>query len=59
MDMAKKLAEAGNSPSVIAPYGGKMYHRLAVASFDSFQEAQTRADELKADMGDGLWVLKY
>lgn len=59
MDMAEKLAEAGSSPSIINPYGGKMYHRLAIASFDSFQEAQSRADELKAEMGDGLWVLKY
>jgi len=59
MDLAKELAEQGNSPSIIPPYGDKIYYRLAIDDRGSFQEAQTRADELKADHGDGLWVLKY
>ena len=59
MDMGKKLAEAGKSPVIIPPYGGKIYYRLAVEDHATFNEAQSRADELKAEMGDGLWVLKY
>ena len=59
MDLAQELAEQGNSPSIIPPYGDKIYYRLAIDDRGSFQEAQSRADELKTDLGDGLWVLKY
>ena len=58
-DYAKKLSGEGMSPTIIPPFGSTMFYRTALQDFDSFAEAQSKADELKATYGDGLWVLKY
>jgi hypothetical protein len=59
MDYAKKLSANGTSTQIIPPYGKTKFSRLAVGNFDSFAEAQTSADGLKATYGDGIWVIKY
>jgi tetratricopeptide (TPR) repeat protein len=59
MDYAKKHIESGKSFKIIEPFGTSKFHRITIQDFETFNEAQARADELKAEMGDGLWVLKY
>lgn len=59
MDYAKKLSANGTTTQIIPPYGKTKFSRIAVGNFDSFAEAQTSADGLKATYGDGIWVIKY
>jgi hypothetical protein len=59
MDYAKKLSVTGVSLKVIPPFGGKNFHRLAIADHDTFAQAQANADAAKATYGGGVWVLKY
>ncbi len=59
MDYAKKLSAQGVNLKVIPPFGGKNFHRLAIADHDTFAQAQANADAAKATYGNGVWVLKY
>lgn len=59
MDHAKKLSKKGVSTSIIKPYGKVKFHRIAVEDFDTWASAQNRANELKAEYGEGVWVKKY
>lgn len=59
MDYAKKLSTQGVNLKVIPPFGGKNFHRLAIADHDTFAQAQANADAAKATYGTGVWVLKY
>ena len=59
MDYAKKLTATGVNLKVIPPFGGKQFHRLAIADHDTFAQAQANADAAKATYGAGVWVLKY
>jgi len=54
-----KLAAEGISTSLISPFGTVKYYRLAIASPESFAEAQGNADEIKENYGAALWVLKF
>ena len=58
-DYAKKLSEKGVSSKIIPPYGKYKVYRITIDSGDSFAMAQAKADGLKAEYGDALWVLKY
>lgn len=58
-DYGNKLAVEGLSTSLISPFGTMKFYRLALASHESFAEAQGNADELKATYGEALWVLKF
>jgi len=59
MDYAKKLSATGISTKIIPPFGGKNFHRLAIADHDTFALAQTNADAAKATYGNAVWVIKY
>lgn len=59
MDYAKKLSVAGNSIKIIPPFGKSQFFRLAVGDYDTFADAQAKADEAKANFGNNVWVLKY
>lgn len=59
MDYANELREKGISSKIIPPFGRHKVSRISIAEGDSFDAAQTKANELKADYGDGVWVLKY
>ncbi|MBL7850765.1 MAG: hypothetical protein JNN04_07680 [Cyclobacteriaceae bacterium] len=59
MDYAKKLSAQGINLKVIPPFGGKNFHRLAIADHETFAQAQASADAAKATYGSGVWVLKY
>lgn len=59
MDFAKRLSAKGISSRIIPPFGNVKFFRLTIADGDSFGEAQSKANELKPEYGDGLWVMKY
>jgi len=59
MDYAKKLGAQGISSKIIPPFGKHKVSRITIAEGDTFNVAQAKADELKAEYGDALWVVKY
>jgi hypothetical protein len=59
MDYAKKLSDKGVNCNIIPPYGKIKFSRLTIADGETFDEAQKLADNLKAEHGDKLWVIKY
>ncbi|MEM6522381.1 MAG: SPOR domain-containing protein [Bacteroidota bacterium] len=59
MDYAKKLSETGESVKIIEPYGNVKFYRVAVQDLDTWDDAQSKANELKSTYGDGVWVIKY
>ncbi len=59
MDYAKKLSEKGVSTRIIPPFGKYKFYRLAVDTGDSFMAAQAKAEGLKPQYGEAVWVLKY
>jgi hypothetical protein len=59
MDHAKLLSAKGVSSKIIPPFGKVKFFRLAVAEGDTYASAQTTADGLKGEYGDGAWVVKY
>lgn len=59
MDYAKKLSASGVNCKIIPPYGKVKFSRLTIAEGDTYANAQTIADGLKGQYGDGLWVIKY
>ena len=60
MDYGKKISsESGVNVTIIEPYGDVKFHRIAVDAADTFADAQSIADELKGNYGDGVWVIKY
>lgn len=59
MDYAEKLKAKGVSSKIIPPYGKFVVSRITIAEGETFVLAQAKADELKAEYGNSLWVLKY
>lgn len=59
MDYAKKLSAKGVSTKVIPPFGKWKFNRLSIGDYDTFALAQTNADAVKSEYGDGVWVIKY
>lgn len=59
MDYAKELSKKGVSTKIIPPFGKTKFSRIAVSEGDTYADAQTIADGMKADYGDGAWVVKY
>lgn len=44
---------------MIYPYEGSKNYRLAVGSFNSWNEASNKLTELKAQQSNGYWILKF
>ncbi|MCS6975140.1 MAG: DUF4366 domain-containing protein [Cyclobacteriaceae bacterium] len=59
MDYAKKLSDKGVNTKIIPPFGKYKFYRLAVDEGDSFMAAQAKAEGLKQEYGNAVWVLKY
>ncbi len=59
MDYAKDLAADGYSVKIIAPYGNVKFHRVAISNVETLAEAESRMNELKAEHGEGVWVMRY
>ena len=58
-DLGKELAAKGVSTKLISPFSKKRLFRLCVADYGTFGDASAGADNLKAEYGENLWVLKY
>lgn len=58
-DFANELAVKGRSPMVIPPFGASRFHRVAIAEFNSFKDAQQGIEEYKAEFGADIWPLRY
>jgi len=58
-DFAEKKKQEGVSTSILSPVGTSKFHRVAVGDFDTWADAQAKADELKGEYGEGVWVIKY
>ncbi|MBL3655703.1 SPOR domain-containing protein [Fulvivirga sediminis] len=59
MDHAKKLSKQGLNATIIEPFGKSKFHRIAIESKNDWTEAQNEANDLKAEYGDGVWVIRY
>jgi len=59
MDFAKNLSKSGTSSKIIKPLGKNIYHRVTVGDYETFSEAQGKADELKGTFGNNIWVVKH
>ncbi len=59
MDNAQKLSKNGVHVRIIPPFGKVQFFRLTVEDGDTYADAQSKADNLKGEYGDGVWVIKY
>jgi cell division protein FtsB len=59
LDYAKKLIKTGVNITIIEPYGKSKFHRIAVDNLDTWASAENRANELKSEYGESVWVIKY
>ncbi|MEM9896029.1 MAG: SPOR domain-containing protein [Bacteroidota bacterium] len=58
-DYAGELAGAGNSPTIVPPFGKAITTRVAIKSFSSLANAQQEIGDFKGEYGNDIWVLKY
>jgi hypothetical protein len=58
-DYAYKLADQGLTCNILAPRGNKIFHRLSIANFATIQDATIKAEELKGEYGEEVWVIRY
>lgn len=58
-DYAKRLTQQGYNTKLLAPTGNNKFHRVAVSDFGTWADAQQKADELKGEYGDNVWVVKF
>ena len=60
MDYAQKIVQKkAIHVKVIMPEKDKYFVRVAVAHEKSFEEANQKAQELKGEYGESVWVMKY
>jgi hypothetical protein len=59
MDHANKLTSKVVSCKIIPPFGTVKFFRLTIDEGDTYADAQAKADGLKGEYGDGLWVIRY
>ena len=58
MDYAKRISLAGTSAKLLKATGKSLYNRVSISDFDTYAEAQTHADGVKAEFANA-WVVKY
>ncbi len=59
MDYANKLSKNGVNVQLIPPFGKSKFHRVTVDNLDTWASAENRANELKSEYGESVWVIKY
>lgn len=55
----QKIGNKFTEYQLIYPYEGSANYRLAVGSFNSWNEASAKLTELKAQQSNGYWILKF
>ena len=58
-DYANLLASRGINAKLIQPSRGRRFYKLAVADFDTFDEASDQISTYKETYGEQIWVLTY
>lgn len=59
-DLGQKLLERGVGIRILAPTSrAPLLHRVAVADYDTFNDALAEIEAYKVDYGESAWVLKY
>ncbi len=58
-DYGNRLAKKGMRCNILAPRGNKKFHRLSLADYTSLNDAALKAEQLKGDFGDEVWVIRY
>jgi hypothetical protein len=59
MDYARKLAGRGLNATILEPRGNTKFHRLAIADFESLNDAAVAAEQHKSEFGSEGWVTRY
>lgn len=60
MDLAGKMESQGGGARIIPPFGSQsLAYRVAVADFDTFQEASNNIEKFRSTFGPETWILKY
>ncbi len=58
-DYANRLITSGHGCAILAPRGNTKFSRLAVAGFESLNDAALKSEELKSEFGEKVWVKRY
>lgn len=59
-DFGERLMKDGTGIRILSPtQRAPLLHRVAVADFDSFNEALAQVGDYKLNFGESAWVLKY
>lgn len=58
-DYANLLASKGINAKLIQPARGRRFYKLAIADFDTFDEASNQISTFKETYGEQIWVLTY
>ncbi len=59
LDYGNKLATTGVGSTILSPKTEKGFYRLALADFESLNEATLEAERLKSTYGSDVWVIRY
>lgn len=58
-DHANALSAAGKSPYIIPPFNDYRFYRVAIAEYDTFNDAKANLEDYKAEYGPDVWPLRY
>ncbi len=58
-DYASMLAANGKSPYIVAPFNNGLYYRVAIAEFQTFDDATQNIGRYKEEFGPDIWTLRY
>jgi cell division protein FtsN len=58
-DHASNLAGKGKSPYIIPPFNNGLYYRVAIAEFNTFDDATRNLENYKGEFGNDIWTLRY
>ena len=59
-DLGEELMQNGTGIRILSPTNrAPLLHRVAVADFDTFNDALTQVEDYKLNYGESAWVLKY
>lgn len=58
-DRAEDLVKANRDVWIIYPYGEISNYRLSIGKYPAFADASQALENLKAEFGASIWILKY
>jgi len=58
-DYAKELSAEGVSTKILVPPGGKGFYRVAIADYETYNEAMAAVSDFSSTYGDQVWALRF